>query len=148
MGLETMGPQLFIHGGKPLTGDKMGRLFTRACVAHGQVPLRVSDYRHLAIAFMRKHVAGADCQLEEEEREGTYDRQAGHSSRTAQKHYAVATTSMRQIKDIDEEGFFKASQAWHRFLFDDGGSVAVDDCCSEGGMRDGCTSRVGGDKGK
>jgi len=82
---------------------------------HGMHRLGLQEYRHVATAFMKKHL-----KYQVNEPEGNLnsllDVQAGHSSRTVGMEYARSMEDHRQVSRELIHKFYLISKEWQRLL--------------------------------
>ena len=97
-------------------GDDLSDLLKTFTVQNGMRPLGLQEYRQVAIAFMEKHLGYKVKDGELDEYENIFNLQAGHSSRTTNVHYAVATGDSRLITREGMHYFCLASEAWQQLL--------------------------------
>ena len=99
--------------GKRWSGDAARHRF-QTCTRTGQLAqgIGVADWRHISVAFMRKH-SRVD---QEEGGDEVMDLQAGHSTQTALAVYGVSMTDMRSMGAQQLEAYAEVSRLWHGFL--------------------------------
>jgi len=103
-------------------GDDLSNLLKRYTADHGMRPLGLLEYRQVAIAFMEKHILYRVTYGDKEE-DNIFHLQAGHTDRTANLRYAIATGDSRIITRETLHQFYLASEAWHRLLREEVGKT-------------------------
>ena len=71
--------------------------------------LSTKNYRHVAIAFMEKHLKGYLVEI-------AFHLQAGHSLETAMMHYANSNLDLVNVDRNSYEAFSRASYQWQQLL--------------------------------
>ena len=102
----------FVHQGCKILADKICRVIPKWLAEVGDIQIDFSDLRHVLVAFSRQvHNTNAQKHFH-----SVMDRQAGHSTETAERHYALSTHDLRELSSNAIMCFFHASSAWHEFF--------------------------------
>jgi hypothetical protein len=101
------------------TGDFISDIMKRTTSRHGMHGLGFREYRQVATAFMEHHLKYKADDREDRNINAVFDMQAGHSSRTAGVHYAVATEDHRQVSREAMHQYFLVSRKWQELLLEE-----------------------------
>ena len=88
-------------------------VFTAITTRHGLSNLGFSEYRHVAIAFMEKHLKH---QAKSVLMDSIFDLQAGHSSSIAGSQYAISDKDHSKVSKDALHNYFLASKEWQELL--------------------------------
>jgi hypothetical protein len=93
----------------PLSEERIRDSIKASFAKYLRVNLTISMYRHVAIAFMEKHLRGYLIDI-------AFHLQAGHSFETAKVHYANSNLDLRHVDRANMEAFSRVSYQWQQLL--------------------------------
>lgn len=97
------------------SSQRLSAVLKRATSSKFNVPLTLSTYRHVAIAFSRRHIAGGGFKRDYDT-DKAIDEQATHTSWTAGRLYARGLEEAPGHVEARRAEFRAVSRRWHAFL--------------------------------
>jgi len=109
--IATYSTYLWVSRGSRLDSNELGRIFQNVLLDKFQFKVTIGQYRHVHIAFMNEHL-----KLKIDDFSEDFDEQAGHSSETADQHYARTNFHLDQETRNSYQIKLKTSFKWMKFL--------------------------------
>jgi superfamily II DNA/RNA helicase len=124
--VSLYGTHLLVSKGRVCNGEFVCNAFKAHSLMEMGIPLGIADYRHVAIAFIDKHVRRQPDETEHsgdgdgngngEAQDDIIDIQAGHSSATAAMYYARSNLDHRWLSRNAMQMFYRCSRKWQSML--------------------------------
>ena len=109
---------VFCLNGRRMSSDQICYSFESTMAKFG-IPIGVSQYRHVAIAFARHHIKDITAIAYQEHYMETdaFDLQAVHSVKTGITSYGISSTDLPSMSSEVELSYFHVSRKWQNWLF-------------------------------
>ena len=109
--MDLFASRLFLMHGRPMTDESISSTFQRVYLLYAQSEMTFQNYRHATEAFIERlfwRFQSAD--------RLPFEMQAGHTSATAQMHYAISNEDLKNVSKETLNQFYLCSKAWHELI--------------------------------
>lgn len=110
------GPFIWTTRSGPSSTDRLSDIISKQTLKHLKVGLKVSSWRHIAIAIDRDLIQDQNFHSILLDEESPHDAQAAHSGGTARTNYAVRADLLAGLHTSTLRAFRNVSDKWHEML--------------------------------